>query len=198
MQAIAPIRTREDLDRALARIDEIFDAAPGTRRATNSMCSPISSSCTSPADVPFGYPDPVAAIEFRMEQARLNRRDLIPLIGSSARVGRGARWQARHHDGDGACAAPASRNPRRFSAAGTQQGSRRHRLSEVPAEGDGEAQLDPGYPRPERQRRGTDPRVDGADGSAGGGSRSQPTARTITSGSTPRPTNTRSGRGAGR
>ena len=35
---------------------------------------------------PMGWPDPVAAIEFRMEQAGLDPRDLIPFIGSRAKV----------------------------------------------------------------------------------------------------------------
>ena len=86
MQAIAPIRTEEDLDRALARIDEIFDAAPGTPESDELDVLADLVELHESRDVPFGYPDPVAAIEFRMEQARLNRRDLIPLIGSSARV----------------------------------------------------------------------------------------------------------------
>ena len=86
MQAIAPIRTREDLERALARIDEIFDAAPGTPESDELDVLADLVELHESRDVPFGYPDPVAAIEFRMEQARLTRRDLIPLIGSSARV----------------------------------------------------------------------------------------------------------------
>ena len=36
--------------------------------------------------VPMGDPDPVAAIEFRMEQAGLRPADLAPYIGSRARV----------------------------------------------------------------------------------------------------------------
>jgi HTH-type transcriptional regulator / antitoxin HigA len=35
---------------------------------------------------PIDAPDPVEAIKFRMEQAGLTRRDLIPAIGSEARV----------------------------------------------------------------------------------------------------------------
>jgi HTH-type transcriptional regulator/antitoxin HigA len=35
---------------------------------------------------PMGHPSPVAAIEFRMEQADLSPRDLIPFIGSRAKV----------------------------------------------------------------------------------------------------------------
>src|SRR3972149_3330043 len=34
----------------------------------------------------MGYPSPVAAIQFRMEQAGLSKRDLIPFIGSRAKV----------------------------------------------------------------------------------------------------------------
>ena len=34
----------------------------------------------------MGYPSPVAAIEFRMEQGKLSPRDLIPFIGSRAKV----------------------------------------------------------------------------------------------------------------
>lgn len=86
MRAIAPIRTEGDLEHALARIDEIFDAAPGTPESDELDVLADLVVLYESRHVPFGYPDPVAAIEFRMEQAGLSRRDLIPLIGSSARV----------------------------------------------------------------------------------------------------------------
>ncbi len=35
---------------------------------------------------PMDAPDPIAAIEFRMEQKGLTRKDLEPMIGSRARV----------------------------------------------------------------------------------------------------------------
>ena len=35
---------------------------------------------------PIEAPDPIAAIEFRMEQQGLTREDLVPLIGSRERV----------------------------------------------------------------------------------------------------------------
>src|SRR4029077_321268 len=37
-------------------------------------------------DVPMGFPSPLAAIRFRMEQAGLSPRDLIPFMGSRAKV----------------------------------------------------------------------------------------------------------------
>ena len=86
MQAVAPIRTEGDLERALARIDEIFDAAPGTPESDELDVLADLVELYESRDAPFGFPDPVAAIEFRMEQAGLSRRDLVPLIGSSARV----------------------------------------------------------------------------------------------------------------
>jgi len=36
--------------------------------------------------VPMGFPSPVGAIAFRMEQAGLSQRDLVPFIGSRAKV----------------------------------------------------------------------------------------------------------------
>jgi HTH-type transcriptional regulator/antitoxin HigA len=36
--------------------------------------------------VPMGYPSPVAALEFRMDQAWLAPRDLVPFIGTRAKV----------------------------------------------------------------------------------------------------------------
>jgi HTH-type transcriptional regulator/antitoxin HigA len=37
-------------------------------------------------NIQLDAPDPIAAIQFRMEQAGLNQRDLIPMIGSRAKV----------------------------------------------------------------------------------------------------------------
>ena len=86
MAAIKPIRTEEDLERALARIDEIFDAEAGTPESDElDLLSDLVELYES-KKVPMGYPDPIAAIEFRMDQAGLSQRDLIPFIGSRAKV----------------------------------------------------------------------------------------------------------------
>ena len=86
MAAIKPIRNENDYNAALSRVDELMSAEPG---------SPESKELNALADLvelyeaknePLGYPDPVAAIEFRMEQAGLGPRDLVPLIGSRAQV----------------------------------------------------------------------------------------------------------------
>lgn len=35
---------------------------------------------------PIGLPDPIEAIKFRMDQAGLKQKDLIPFIGSRSKV----------------------------------------------------------------------------------------------------------------
>ena len=86
MEAVRRIRTEEDLERALARIDEIFDAKEGTPEGDElDVLADLVELYESKREM-FGYPDPVDAIAFRMDQAGLTRRDMVPLLGSTARV----------------------------------------------------------------------------------------------------------------
>ena len=80
------IRTEEEYEAALARIDGIFDAEKGT--AAGEELDELADLVESYEDkhYPIGLPDPISAIEFRMDQANLSQRDLIPYIGSSAKV----------------------------------------------------------------------------------------------------------------
>ena len=86
MSTIKPIRTDEDLDAALARIEELFDAEPGTPEddelevLTDLVCF------YEDKHYPIDPPDPISAIKFRMDQANLTNRDLVPFIGSRAKV----------------------------------------------------------------------------------------------------------------
>ena len=86
MADIEPIRTEADYETALARIDELMDAEPGgpDGRELDVLVDLVD--LYERRHEPMGYPDPVAAIEFRMEQADLSPRDLIPFIGSRAKV----------------------------------------------------------------------------------------------------------------
>ncbi|MDE0313224.1 MAG: putative DNA binding domain-containing protein [Caldilineaceae bacterium] len=80
------IRSEEEYEAALARIDEIFHAEMGT--AEGEELDELADLVESYEDkhYPIGLPDPISAIEFRMDQANLSKRDLIPYIGSSAKV----------------------------------------------------------------------------------------------------------------
>ncbi len=86
MADIKPIRNGNDHDAALSRIDELMNAEPGSPDGQELDVLTDLVELYESKNEPMGYPDPVAAIEFRMEQAGLKPRDLIPFIGSRAKV----------------------------------------------------------------------------------------------------------------
>ena len=83
---IKPIRTDEDLDAALARIEEIFDAQPDTPEDDELGVLLDLVEHYEDKRHPIGAPDPIVAIEFEMDQQGLTRQDLVPHIGSPAQV----------------------------------------------------------------------------------------------------------------
>ena len=86
MADIKPIRNEDDHDAALTRIDELMGAEPGSADGQELDVLTDLVELYESRNEPMGYPDPVAAIEFRMEQVGLSPRDLIPFIGSRAKV----------------------------------------------------------------------------------------------------------------
>jgi len=86
MAYVKPIRTEEEYEAALARIDELMDAEPDSAEGEELDVLVDLVEHYESKHVPMGYPSPLAAIEFRMEQAGLSPRDLIPFIGSRAKV----------------------------------------------------------------------------------------------------------------
>ena len=86
MVTISPIRNEEDYEEALARLWEIFQAEDGTPEGDERDVLADMVERYEDRHYPIPPPDPVAAIEFRMDQAGLTRRDLVPHIGSHAKV----------------------------------------------------------------------------------------------------------------
>ena len=86
MANVRPIRTEADYEAALARVAELMDAREGTAEGEELDVIVDLVEVYENKHVPMGYPDPVAAIEFCMDQQDLSPRDLIPYIGSRARV----------------------------------------------------------------------------------------------------------------
>ena len=83
---IRPVRTDEEYRAALAEIERLWNFEPGS---TEGDCVEILSTLVEAYEAkhhPVPAPDPVAAIEFMMEQKGLTRRDLEPAIGSRGRV----------------------------------------------------------------------------------------------------------------
>jgi HTH-type transcriptional regulator / antitoxin HigA len=86
MAAIKPIGTESDCAAALARVHALMDAELGTPEGEELDVLVDLIEHYESKHVPMGYPTPTAAIEFRMEQAGLTQRDLVPFIGSRAKV----------------------------------------------------------------------------------------------------------------
>jgi len=83
---IKPIRTEADYEAAIARIDALMNAQPDTPEGDELDVLVDLVELYEAKHVPMAYPSPVAAIEFRMDQAGLTPRDLVPFIGTRAKV----------------------------------------------------------------------------------------------------------------
>ena len=86
MTVIKPIRSEEDHDAALSRISELMDTAPDSPEGDELDVLVDLVELFESKHVPMGFPTPISAIKFRMEQAGLRPRDLVPIIGSRAKV----------------------------------------------------------------------------------------------------------------
>lgn len=80
------IKTEKEYESALARINDLMDADPGTPEGDELELLVTLVEWYEKAKHPIDLPDPVEAIKFRMEQLRLKQKDLIPLIGSRSKV----------------------------------------------------------------------------------------------------------------
>jgi len=80
------IKTEEDYQRALARIDELMDAEPNTPEGDELELLVTLVELYEEKKYPIDMPDPVEAIKFRMEQLNINQQALVPFIGNKSKV----------------------------------------------------------------------------------------------------------------
>lgn len=80
------IKREAEYEAALARLDELLDAEPGTPEGDEFELWATLISTYEEDQFPIDLPSPIAAIRFRMEQAGLRQVDLVPYIGSPSRV----------------------------------------------------------------------------------------------------------------
>jgi HTH-type transcriptional regulator / antitoxin HigA len=83
---IRPIHTEEDYEKALARIDEILNAAPNTSEFDELDVLSSLVELYEKENFPVDPPDPIEAIKVRMEDLGLTRKDLESFIGSRSHV----------------------------------------------------------------------------------------------------------------
>ncbi len=83
---IKVIKTEEDYQQALERLEEIFDAPVDTPEGDEAEILSILIEKYEDEHYPIGPPDPIEAIKFRMEQMGMKKSDLAKIIGYKSRV----------------------------------------------------------------------------------------------------------------
>jgi HTH-type transcriptional regulator/antitoxin HigA len=83
---IHAIHTEADHDAAIARIEALWDAAPGTPAHDELEVLSILVAAYEDAHWPILPPDPVEAIKFHMDQNGYTQKDLAAIIGSTSRA----------------------------------------------------------------------------------------------------------------
>jgi len=80
------IKTEEDYQAALSRIDELMDAEPNTSEGDELELLVTLVELYEDKKYPIEMPDAVEAIKFRMDQMNLNQQALVPFIGNKSKV----------------------------------------------------------------------------------------------------------------
>jgi HTH-type transcriptional regulator/antitoxin HigA len=83
---IRPIKTKADYRAALKEVERLWDADPGTPEGDGVDVLTTLIEVYEAEHFPIPAPDPIAAIEFMLDQKGMSRRDLEPAIGSRGRV----------------------------------------------------------------------------------------------------------------
>jgi HTH-type transcriptional regulator/antitoxin HigA len=83
---IAPIKTEKDYQKALDRLEVIFDAKKGTSEGDELEILSILVDQYENQNFPIEMPDPIEAIKFRMEQMGMKQKDLANVVGFKSRV----------------------------------------------------------------------------------------------------------------
>lgn len=83
---LKPIKTENDYNLALERLEEIFDARKGTKEGDELEILGILIEKYENENFPIEMPDPIEAIKFRMEQLGYTQNDLANVIGLKSRA----------------------------------------------------------------------------------------------------------------
>lgn len=83
---IKPIRTKRDYEASLKAIERLWGAKAGTPEGDRLDVFATLVDAYETEHYPMDPPDPIEAINFRMEQRRLTRKDLEEIIGTRTRI----------------------------------------------------------------------------------------------------------------
>lgn len=83
---IRPIKTEKDYEKAMLRLENIFDAEQGTPEGDELEVLSLLIEKYEDENFPIELPDPVEAIKFRMEQSGLTQTDLANIVGQKSRA----------------------------------------------------------------------------------------------------------------
>lgn len=83
---LKPIRTEQDYQNALKRLDLIFDAPINTKAGDEAEILSLLIEHYENEFYPIEAPDPIEAIRIRMEELNILQKDLVGIIGGKSRV----------------------------------------------------------------------------------------------------------------
>ena len=83
---IKPIKNKKDYEQALARLEVIFDSKKGTDQGDELEILGMLIENYENEKSPVGFPDPIEAIKFRMEQLGYTQTDLANVLGLKSRA----------------------------------------------------------------------------------------------------------------
>ncbi|MBC8754308.1 transcriptional regulator [Kordia sp. YSTF-M3] len=83
---IKPIKSEQDYQNALKRLEIVFDAAENTKEGDEAEILSMLIDAYENQYYPIEAPDPIEAIKIRMEEMNLKQKDLVGIIGGKSRV----------------------------------------------------------------------------------------------------------------
>lgn len=83
---IKPVKSEQDYERALARLEVIFDAPANTPEGDEAEILTLLIENYENQHYPIEAPDPIEAIKIRLEEMNLRQADLVGVIGGKSRV----------------------------------------------------------------------------------------------------------------
>jgi len=81
-----PVKTKKDYKQAMLQLENIFDAKKGTPEGDELEILSLLIEKYEDENFPIGFPDPVEAIKFRMEQMGKTQTDLAQIVGQKSRA----------------------------------------------------------------------------------------------------------------